>query len=66
MVFITVEPSLAEPLRQFLKQRGILIGGGNPMRLVTHLDVSRDEVQAVVGAAKQFCVQGSVARPAAA
>ena len=66
MVFMTVEPSLAEPLRQFLKQRGILIGGGNPIRLVTHLDVSRDDIQAVAGAVKQFCAQGRVARPAAA
>ena len=41
MVYLTVEPTLADPLRQFLKQRGILIGGGNPIRLVTHLDVSR-------------------------
>jgi hypothetical protein len=63
MVFVTVEPSLAEPLRQFLKQRGILIGGGNPIRLVTHLDVSRDDIQTVAGAVKQFCAQGRVARP---
>ena len=66
MVYITLEPTLAEPLRQFLKQRGILIGGGNPIRLVTHLDVSAEDVQRVAIAVREFWAQGRGATPAAA
>ena len=65
MVYVSVEPTLAEPLRQFLKQRGILIGGGNPIRLVLHMDVSREDVQTVAAAVRGFFAQGRVARPAA-
>jgi threonine aldolase len=66
MVYITLAPTLAEPLRQFLKQRGILIGSGNPIRLVTHLDVSAEDVQRVAIAVKEFYAQGRGATPAAA
>ena len=66
MVYITLEPTLAEPLRQFLKQRSILIGSGNPIRLVTHLDVSAEDVHRVAAAVKEFYAQGRGARPAAA
>jgi threonine aldolase len=65
MVYVSVEPTLAEPLRQFLKQRGILIGGGNPIRLVLHMDVSREDVQTVAAAVRGFFAQGQAARPAA-
>jgi threonine aldolase len=66
MVYVALEPTLAEPLRQFLKQHGILIGGGTTIRLVTHLDVDRNDIQTVAGAVKQFMAQGRTARPAAA
>jgi threonine aldolase len=65
MVYISVEPTLAEPLRQFLKSEGILIGGGNTIRLVTHLDVDREDVQTVASAMKRFFARGRSARPAA-
>jgi len=65
MVYASVEPTLAEPLRQFLKQRGILIGGGNPVRLVLHMDVSREDVHTVAAAMRGFFAQGRAARPAA-
>jgi threonine aldolase len=57
---------LAEPLRRFLKQRGILVGTGHIIRLVTHLDVDEGDIQRVTGAVKQFMAQGHTARPAAA
>jgi threonine aldolase len=65
MVYVSVEPTLAEPLRQFLKADGVLIGGGSTIRLVTHLDVDRDDVQTVAAAVKRFFARGRAARPAA-
>jgi threonine aldolase len=56
MVFMQVPPAHAEALRAHLKQHGVLIGGGNPARLVTHLDIDRAGVQRVVAAAKAFFV----------
>jgi len=38
------------PLKLHLKANGILIGTGNPLRLVTHLDVSASDVDKVVAA----------------
>jgi threonine aldolase len=64
MVFMSVAPQQVEPLRAFLKQRGILIGGGNTIRLVTHLDVSAEDMRFVIDAAAQFFAQPS-ARQAA-
>jgi threonine aldolase len=58
MVFMRVAPADLEPLRQFLKQRGILIGNGNPVRLVTHLDISAADVGTVVDALSAFFAQG--------
>ena len=36
MVFVTVDKTHSEPLTVYLKQRGILIFGGETIRLVTH------------------------------
>jgi threonine aldolase len=65
MVFMRIEPALLEPLRQFLKQHGMLIGATNPIRLVTHLDISPEAVQAFVDAVAQFLSEGGSARSAA-
>jgi threonine aldolase len=65
MVYMGVEPTLAEPLRQFLKQRGILIGVGHTVRLVTHLDLDRQDVRTTADAVKDFFARGRAARPAA-
>jgi threonine aldolase len=54
MVFITVPSASADPLRAALKQRGILIGGGATIRLVTHLDVTAEDIRTLVGAVAQF------------
>ena len=66
MVYLNVEPALAEPMRQFLKQRGILVGGGNPIRLVTHLDVDGRDIALVSAAIIEFFTQTRATRPAAA
>jgi threonine aldolase len=57
MVFIRVDPDRAEPLREYLKQRNMLIGTGSTVRLVTHLDVSAEEIRALAEAVAQFFAQ---------
>ncbi len=54
MVFMTVQPDQAEPLRTFLKQQGILIGKGHRIRLVTHLDVTAVDVERVIRAVQHY------------
>jgi threonine aldolase len=54
MVFMHVPPARAEALRAHLKQHGVLIGAGNSVRMVTHLDVDHDDVQRVAAATKAF------------
>jgi threonine aldolase len=66
MVFLRVDPALLDPLRQFLKQRGILIGGTNPIRLVTHLDISAEDVAAFAAALATFLAQDGGTRSVAA
>ena len=57
MVFIQVDPSRAEPLREYLKHRNMLIGAGSTVRLVTHLDVNAEEIRALAQAVAQFFAQ---------
>jgi threonine aldolase len=54
MVFMTVAPERADALRAFLRQHAMLIGGGNTIRLVTHLDVSADDIRAFLQAVAEF------------
>jgi len=65
MVYVTLEPTLVEPLRQYLRQRDMLIGTAHPLRLVTHLDVTRSDIDAFVDAVHGFFRQANTARPAA-
>jgi len=45
MVFITLPDGAADGLRAHLAARGILLGGGSKrIRLVTHLDITRDDI----------------------
>ena len=49
MVFITPQPEDHEPLRRFVREKGILIGGQKPtIRLVTHNDVDADDIGQVI------------------
>jgi threonine aldolase len=50
MVFFAMEKPRFAALQQDMKQRGILISGRDRVRLVTHLDVTKDDVEVVIRA----------------
>lgn len=53
MLFAKVDPSLDQhQLVAILKEQGILISAGQPMRLVTHLDISRADIDTFISALK--------------
>jgi threonine aldolase len=52
MVFFAMEPSRFKNLQADLKERGILISGREKVRLVTHLDITSEDVQVVIEAFK--------------
>lgn len=54
IVFARCRLGKAEQLREYLADRGILIKAGNPIRFVTHLDVNQQDVDALLGAIRQF------------
>ncbi|MCU0595367.1 MAG: low-specificity L-threonine aldolase [Desulfobacterota bacterium] len=54
MVFFTLEPSRFKTLQAFLKERGILISGRERVRLVTHLDVSAEDIRVVIETFKDY------------
>ncbi len=54
MVFITMDAQRSVRLQVFLKQNGILINSGNFIRLVTHLDVTEQDIVKVIESIKQF------------
>jgi threonine aldolase len=54
MVFVSLDQNHSRNLRNSLKQRGILISGGATIRLVTHLDVTADDIRTVIEAAKDL------------
>lgn len=54
VVFLNLPEAHAKPLEEFMKQRGMLMQGVYAARLVTHLDVSRDDIDAFVAAVKDY------------
>ncbi|WP_437611778.1 low-specificity L-threonine aldolase [Erwinia sp. V71] len=48
MVFVRVPAEQAEPLKNWMKERGILLSTGPVTRLVTHLDVDRHALEQLV------------------
>jgi len=56
MVFVALKNGEAEALKSFLAEQGVLISSGNPIRLVTHLDVSMDDIHTAVDAFKSYYV----------
>jgi len=54
MVYISMEPRRSVRLRDYLKDRRMLINGQGTIRLVTHLDVDRSEIDAFVRAVQEF------------
>jgi threonine aldolase len=62
MVHVAVEPERSAALREYLKERGMLVRGQQTIRLVTHLDVDRHDVERFVQAVRDFFAD--VAQPA--
>ncbi|HKJ05426.1 MAG TPA: low-specificity L-threonine aldolase [Geopsychrobacteraceae bacterium] len=54
MVFARVEESRQAALQAFLQERGILVGGYGELRLVTHLDISAQDIERVIEAFAHF------------
>lgn len=55
MVFVTLRQERTAALVDYLKRRGILIGGGEEtLRLVTHLDVTAADMETTLAAVKAF------------
>jgi threonine aldolase len=53
MVFVWAEKMYGQ-LKKFLKGRSVLIQGGPSFRLVTHLDVTEEDIHTVVATIKEF------------
>jgi threonine aldolase len=54
MVFVSLKNGDARELKVYLKKEGVLINSGDPIRLVTHLDVDASNVAAAVDAFKKY------------
>lgn len=55
MLFAKVDPSINQALLiGKLKEKGILVSAGNPMRLVTHLDICREDIDRFLTVLKQI------------
>jgi threonine aldolase len=54
MVFVKMERERANALSAHLKERGILVAGRDGLRLVTHLDVTAEDMRRVVEEVKRF------------
>ncbi|MCL6415181.1 low-specificity L-threonine aldolase [Aestuariirhabdus sp. Z084] len=54
MLYVEMAPEQFEPLKVFMGERGIRLDSRLPMRMVTHLDISSEDVIRVVAAFKQF------------
>ena len=55
MLFIIIEgDQRASALTAHLLSKGILITGGTVMRLVTHRDISRDNISSTIAECDQF------------
>ena len=54
VVFLNIPEAHAAQLEAFLKERGMLMQGVYAARLVTHLDVSRADVNAFISAVKDY------------
>ena len=53
MVFLQVGAH-GRKLEEFLRAKGIMIWGGETLRLVTHLDIKREDIERVIGAFAEY------------
>jgi threonine aldolase len=60
MVFVSFPPGRVDALVAFLGDRGIVVSNMQPMRLVTHLDVSAAQIDYVIARVTEFCEQATV------
>ena len=58
MVLVSMDQNHCDALAKFLRQHEILVASGKTTRLVTHLDVTADDVQSVVKRFKEFFAKG--------
>jgi len=54
MVYINVEPQRSVRMRDYLKGQGMLISGQVSIRLVTHLDIDRADIDRFASAVRDF------------
>ncbi len=54
IIFLDCAPKLQAPLKEFLRERGVLIGGYGNLRLVTHLDIAMEDLPQVVAGFQEF------------
>jgi threonine aldolase len=54
ILFVTTPAGSADGLREALAADGIILGGGDSLRLVTHLDVTEEDVERTVGAFRSY------------
>ncbi len=54
MVFVEMAPEEPQKLETFLREKGILIDPRNPLRLVTHMDISQQDIETVIQAFKSY------------
>jgi threonine aldolase len=57
MVFIRLTSHTHQEFAEYLKSRGILVSPRDSIRLVTHLDITTEDVKTFVTAAKDFLAQ---------
>ena len=53
MLYINIEPQRSVRMREVLKSQGILISGQGSIRLVTHLDINRADIDRVAVAVRE-------------
>ena len=54
MVFITMAAEHLAPLAEWLRERNILISAGTPLRLVTHLDITSQDIDMAAAAIRGY------------
>lgn len=61
MVFAYPSRDRVQALVRYLKERGILVNQRHPIRFVTHLDVSAEDVRTAIGAVQEFFARRTAA-----
>jgi threonine aldolase len=54
MVFIEVPATHSNRIEDIMKEQGVLIRGGSRIRLVTHLDISMDDIRTVISIFRDY------------